>query len=157
MRRRRQHEARSAADRDLHRQVGIAEAAVQRALDVCGRAARALGREDGASYRQGQDRLRVVEQHLAAIGHLEDAPSPVDLREEARELVRWLDSRERAAGVNRPARRGPEYQDRLRSARTLLAALDPGAAPRVEEKATPVSPGPLSALVPDAPGVMTDG
>lgn len=144
MRRQRQHEARSAADRDLHRQVGIAEAAVRRAIEVCGRAARALGRPDGASYRQGQDRLQKAEQHLASIGHLQDAPGNVDLRNEARELLRWLDSRERRAGVQTPKRRGLEYQDRLRSALALLSDLNPGVNSEVPK-------------VPKALGVNTDG
>ena len=146
MRRRRAHEARSAADRDLHRHVGRAEAAVRAALDVCGRASRRVEGSEG-SFRQKFQVLQTVERHLAAIGHLEDAPSgQPDLREEARALVAWLESRERVAGIHRPSRRGQEYQDRLQGVLRLLAGIKPDAEPPTDLKKTPVSAGPVAVL-----------
>jgi len=158
MRRRRAQEARSAADRDLHRHVGRAEAAVRAAIDVCGRAARALPREDARSYRVGSTRLQEAEAMLSTIGHLEDSPTAPDMQQEARALLAWLEGRERAAGVSRPFRRGQAYQERLQQVLRFLGGVKPAAPPFTDQKAVPVSPGPMSALVQaQAFGVTDDG
>lgn len=148
MRRRRAQESRSAADRDLQRHVGKAEAAVRAAIDVCGRAARALKRVDASSYRAAATRLMETEQMLASIGHFEDPMVKVDQQQEARALLAWLESRERAAGVPRPSRRTRAYQERLQIVLGFLGGVKPAAPPPTDMKAVPVSPGPVSALTP---------
>lgn len=146
MRRRRAHEARSAADRDLQRQIGRAEAAVRAALSVCGRASRKI---EGASrsYQERARQLQAAEKHLERIGHMDSlAPDQRNIQSEARALVSWLDSREQARGIHTPARRGQEYQERLAAALRLLEAVKPEAAPPTDMKSVPVSDGPAKAL-----------
>ena len=136
MRRRRQAEARTAVDRDLHRHVGQAEAAVRRAIDVCGRAGRSFPREEQETYTSRARRLQAAERLLASVGYLSEAEDPVDMQQEARALLSWLEGRERQV-VRRHGRRGAQYQDALRQ---VLAFLRPTTAPVVEpEVSAPTS------------------
>jgi len=130
--------SRSAADRDLHTYLSRAGAAVRSAMDVCGRAARGQSRVIESHYRQRQRRLAQALRLLQGIGHLEDVVSTVDLADEARALCAWLESRERAGGVQRHSRRGREYQDRLTKVSEFLRAL--GAPEDEDEPAKPEIP-----------------
>lgn len=147
MRRRRQHEARTAADRDLQKYVGHAEAAVRQAIDVCGRAARALPREDQGVYLQQSRSLHAAERLLLSIGHLEDVQDHVDMKQEARALLSWLEGRQRST-TGRPGRKGTEYQDALRQ---VTAFLKPMKRPEAEGETLEVQPEAESV------GVVTNG
>lgn len=115
MRQRRAHEAWSAADRDLQRHLGKAEAAIRAALDVCLRADRS---EEEPRYRNVSEQLKRAERLLAGLGHFGEIPPETDVQTEARALLAWLDGR--ARGTRRPRRTGQVYQDSLKQVLAFL-------------------------------------
>jgi hypothetical protein len=133
--------ARSAIDRELHTHLDRAGRAVRAALQVCQQAARRR-EADSTPYRQRLRRLARAERLLADIGYLDgSAPDEVDLKQEARALLSWLEGRERMAGAARPSRRGREYQDRLRAVLGFLGA-DSSATEEEEPKVQQPKPEP---------------
>lgn len=126
VRRRLSFEASSAVDRDFQRHVGNAEAEIRKAQDVCARARRLAAEDQRGLYGSRQRDLDRALAFLSAVGHLQGAPDPVDLRREARALVAWLEGRERASGIPAPRRSGSDYQARLAQAQAYLGSLSPG-------------------------------
>jgi hypothetical protein len=110
-------------DRELHTHLSCAISAVRAALGVCGSVARQRTPE-ASDHRAKLKQLARAERVLDSIGHLDGSSfGEADRKQEARALCSWLESRERTAGVSRPARRGQDYQDRLR---TVLGFLEDG-------------------------------
>lgn len=140
MRRTQQEEARSGLDRDFQRQVGIAEAALRRALEVSIRAQRVSATADRSTpYRERQQTLHVISRHLAALKHLDVArASDSDILADARDLLRWLDRRQHLDGTPRRS----SYSERLQAALRLLRALKGWRAEDLEPVPTP-PPAPL--------------
>jgi len=108
-------------------------------MDVCARATRRRQKtsDDADQFHAQQQRLAKALQMLGEIGHLTSDEAQVDLRNEARALCSWLESRERAGGVRRPSRRGQEYQDRLRQ---VLGFLESMTGAESDDDAKPVLP-----------------
>jgi hypothetical protein len=150
MRRTQQEEARSSLDRDFQRQIGIAEAALRRALEVTTRAQRVTaGTDRHTPHKQRLQTMQLISRHLAAIKHLDVARAPdMDIQADARDLLRWLDRRQRLDGT--PRKSG--YQERLAGALRLLRALTGGRADDME----PLTQMPTAPIPAPEPEVTDD-
>lgn len=115
--------ASSQDDRELHTQLALASKCISKAMEICHRSDKRASQDTNQAngYRKTLSNLKKAERMLDGIGYLKGSATgaQADLENEARELCRWLESRERRSLGLKPLH-GKAYAQRLESVKEFL-------------------------------------